>query len=489
MNSLQAETISLVDVERELGKRRLSEFVKMSWHVIESSPYVHNWHIDVICEHLEEVAKRVIQGSPHGISRLIVNIPPRHSKSLIVAVFWMVWIWIVYPQARFLFASYAQKLSTRDSVKCRRLIQSKWFQDRWGDLFRLMVDQNEKTRFENTLGGIRIATSVRGTGTGEGGDIIAIDDPHNMEEVHSDTIRQGVIDWWKEAMSMRVNDENRGARVLIMQRGHELDLTGHLLSEESGKWEHLCLPGRYEPKRSCVTILGEVDPRTEEGELICSQRYDEEAMESLKLSLGSYGFAGQIQQRPSPDDGGMIKRGWFRYWDRLPDQMTAMIVSVDMNVKDGEKNDYMAAGVWGRSGPSFYLIDQIRVRKEFSESIKILEEFLAKHPKARGKYIEDKANGPAVMSVLKRRIFGLLKVPEKIVRSGKLSRVAAVSPVIESGNVYLPNPTLNPWVNDFVEECAVFPNGAHDDQVDQMTAAILILEKQGLSVIVHGSLH
>lgn len=453
----------------------------MAWPVVESDPYVHNWHISVICEHLQAVTERVEKGAPHGIPRLIINIPPRHTKSLIVSVMWPVWSWVRAPETRFMFYSYEASLSTRDSLKCRHLIKSEWFQTRWGDLFRFVDDQNEKTKFQNDRGGYRMSSSISGKGTGEGGDVLAIDDPHNMKEIHSEAKRRAVIeDWWRGSMSTRMNDPNRSAVVLVMQRGHEDDLSGHLLREEPHRWEHLCLPGRFDPKRVCVTSLGKADPRTEPGEILNPLRFDEEAMEGLRVSLGPYGYSGQIQQLPSPEEGGILKRGWWKYWEdkALPRQWDRVIASVDMNVKEGEKNDYMVAQIWGKKGPDCYLLDQIRARKDFDVTLDLLDKFFEKHPEASAKYIEEKANGAAVLSQLKKKFSGLKPVDNKIVASGKLGRVHAVVPEVSAGNVYLPSPVFYPWVEDFIEECAVFDNGTHDDQVDAMTAALLILYKK-----------
>ena len=228
-------------------KRSLKEFTKRAWPTIEPGrEFYDNWHIDAISEHLQAV----VEGD---IKRLIINIPPRHMKSISVAVALPAWTWTIQPEKRFLFASYAGSLSIRDSVKCRRLIDSKWYKDHFGHTFKLTSDQNQKQRFENDQTGQRIATSVDGALTGEGGDIIVVDDPHNVREAESSTVREGVLEWWDQAMQTRLNDPKTGAFIIIMQRVHENDLTGHILGNEYNAWDHLCLPARYEvghPTRS-----------------------------------------------------------------------------------------------------------------------------------------------------------------------------------------------------------------------------------------------
>jgi predicted phage terminase large subunit-like protein len=331
---------------------------------------------------------------------------------------------------------------------------------------------------------------VGGSATGEGGDRIICDDPHNVQEVESDSVRNGTLDWWDVVMSTRVNDPKTTAMVVVMQRCHQQDLSGHLL--EQGGWEHLCLPAEYEGP-TCATSIGFSDPRTTIGELLWKERFGPKEIEDLKRSLGSYAAAGQLQQRPSPLGGGIFKRHWWRYWQppganlppvvvQLPDgtyqsipaiyrpQRVEQIESWDCSFKDLVTSDYVVGQVWGRLGAYYFLGDQVRDRMDCPTTVKAVRELSQRYPGSLAKLIEDKANGSAVIQMLKHEIEGILAVnPE----GGKVPRAMAVSPLIEAGNVYLPHPLYAPWVNDFIEECAAFPNGAHDDQVDAMTQALL----------------
>lgn len=481
---------ALVDLEAELGARSLREFVAMAWHVVEpSTEFVPGFHIDAIMEHLEAISRGEIRN-------LIINVPPRHMKSLLVSVFWPAWEWIRFPQRRWLYASYGAALSIRDSLKCRRLIESPWYQARWGNVFRLTTDQNTKTRFDNNQSGYRIATSVSGAATGEGGDRIVCDDPHNVQEAESDSVRKGTIDWWDVVMSTRQNDPKTSARVVVMQRCHERDLSGHLLHQ--GGFEHLVLPAEYEGS-SKATSIGWCDPRTEQGELLWPARFGPEELASLKRSLGSYASAGQLQQRPAPAEGGMIKRYWFRYWQppgmnlppvsvRMPDGSEKLIPAVEIERVDAqaqswdcafkghEDADYVVGQVWGAIGSSLILLDQDRRRMDFPATLEAVRRLSGLWPDSVLKLIEDKANGSAVIQSLESEIPGIVAVnPE----GGKVARASAVSPLIEAGNVYLPHPDWKPWVTAFIEECAAFPNGAHDDQVDAMSQALLrVLQPQ-----------
>lgn len=485
LSSWLARPNALVKVERELAMRSLREFVRQAWQVVEpATVFVPGRHIDAICEHLEAI-------SYGQIRNLIINVPPRHMKSLLVSVFWPAWEWIRWPERRWLYSSYAAGLSIRDSVNCRRLIESPWYRARWGDVFRLTSDQNTKGRFDNSRSGYRLSTSVGGSVTGEGGDRIVCDDPHKVDEVESDTVRKGAIDWWDVAMSTRVNDPKTAAKVVVMQRCHQRDLTGHLL--EQGGYEHLCLPAEYEGP-SGVTGIGFTDPRVEHGELLWPEQFGRKEIEDLKISLGSYAVAGQLQQRPSPAGGGIFKRHWFKYFQprganyppifvRLPDGTQISIVAVDApalvdeqiqswdcSFKDLETSDYVVGQVWGRVGARYLLGHQVRARMDCPATVKAVREVSNAWPRTLAKLIEDKANGSAVIQMLSREIPGILPVNPS---GGKIARAAAVSPLIEAGNIYLPHPEYAPWVHDFIEECVAFPNGAHDDQVDAMTQALI----------------
>jgi len=275
---------SVQEVESALAYNSLSEFIRQAWPYVETRPYVHNWHIDAIADHLEAVTKGQIK-------RLIINVPPRHMKSLGVSVFWPAWEWLHNPKSQFLFSSYAETLSIRDSVKCRRLMQHPWYQKLMLACFpnfALTGDQNTKIRFENTKGGYRLATSVEGSNTGEGGDRLVVDDPVNVMESESMVKRVAVNDWWDGVMTTRLNDAITGAKVIIMQRCHENDMVGHILRTDGDRWEMLILPARYEGKNQCRTSLNFVDPRTQEGELLYPQRFPEDEVQSLEKTLGPY---------------------------------------------------------------------------------------------------------------------------------------------------------------------------------------------------------
>lgn len=547
------------DEDFDLAQRcatHLPTLIRETWPILEpATPYVSSWHIDVVCYHLEAV-------TAGELPRLIINQPPRTMKSLSTCVCWPAWEWLSAPAIRWLFASYAADLSTRDSLKCRRLIESKGGRET-GTIFQrigyqgvlallsnhtwrlgptygsgtdgkwsLTGDQNAKTKYENTATGMRLSTSVGGVATGEGGDRIVVDDPTNAKQARSEKERKAANTWWDETMTTRFNNA-QAAAVIVMQRLHESDLTGHLLASDGG-WHHLCLPGRYEPSHPFVypekVVLPERrynvqsedgrvdevvvpggrvlpgDPRIEEGELLEPVRLSEPRLAELAKGLGTYGFAGQIQQRPSPEEGGMFKRHWWKRYDaslsrddpmgRPDDWMfERMIASWDMRFSDSQTkaSSYVVGQVWGQYLARFYLLGQVRARLGFTDTVKAVLAVNAQWPTITAVLVERKANGEAVMSQLARKVTGLIPIEPE---GGKDVRASAVEPNVEAGDIWLPATEYIPAppsipdtadepgvefpltaTSDAIEEFAVFPNGANDDQVDAMSQAVTWLLK------------
>jgi predicted phage terminase large subunit-like protein len=452
------------EIETRRMSRRLKAFVKGAWHVLEpSTPFVDGRHIDAICLHLEAVTLGQIRN-------LVINMPPRHMKSLLL-VFWMVWTWIQKPGSRWLTGSYALNLAIRDNLKARRLIESPWFQERWGRSFELTSDQNVKSKFENNKTGYRMAVAVRTGITGEGGDVIVVDDAHNVVDVDSDTKREAVIRWLEEAVSTRGNSPATASNVLCGQRVHEFDAAAWAISKG---YVLLCLPAEFElPKdgRKPVNAFGWSDWRTEDGQLLWPERFTRADLDALKHALGTFGTAGQLQQRPVPRGGAYIQRSWFQTYVERPGDLFDWTISVDCTFKETKGSDYVAIGVWARSqkAPGHrYLIHVVRARLDFVATVSTLLSVRAAYPQVGVVLIEDKANGPAVIASLKHKVPGIVPYNPQ---GSKTERVAAVSPTFEAGNVWVPQSAA--WLEDYVAEICAFPRGAHDDQVDMTTQALL----------------
>jgi len=443
-------------------------FLRESWATFDPSPFQPNWHIDAVSDHLQAVTRGHIQN-------LIVNMPPRNSKTSIVSVAWPAWEWgpAGRPQRRALFTSYGSGPALSAAVKSRRLILSRWYQHRWGTRFKFASDQNVKSRFENDRGGARFSSSFESGVTGEGGDLIAVDDPTQLDDDENIEKLEHVIDEWDGTIATRINNE-RANRVIIMQRLNQRDLSGYVLDQAKRlhqEWTLLRLPEEFEvDTRTRVFIRGKLffeDPRKVEGELLHPERFGRETIADLKTVSGSYRYAGRFQQRPAPRAGGIFQREWWRYWTVLPGRFDEWSQSWDATFdKVGVDPSYVCGQVWAKLGAFRYLIDQVRGRMTFTETCNAIEAMTAKWPQARLKLIERKANGAAILDALKGKISGMVPIE---VTEDKVTRAKAVSPDVESHNVYLPHPSERPWTGDFVEETALFPRAAHNDQVDAMT--------------------
>jgi predicted phage terminase large subunit-like protein len=444
------------------------QFIVNSWHIVEpGSQFVDGWHIDAICDHLTALYNLEIRN-------LVINMPPRHAKSLLCSVFFNCWVWTKNAQLKFLCASYAQPLSTRDSLKCRRLLQSPWFVKRYSHLFTLTADQRAKMRFDNSLLGYRISTSVGGVGTGEGGDFIITDDPNNVVDAESQAKRDETNIWWDESMSTRGNDPKTVRRLIIQQRTAEEDLTGHVLKQ--GGYEHLCLPAEYEP-RIYVTSIGWSDPRKEDGELLWPERFDVEALDELKLRLGTYGAAGQLQQRPAPRGGGIIQDSWWCHFEPtyndkyeiISPSFEYVLQSWDTAFKDGQENDFSVCNTYGVNKAGIYMIHRYKGKLTYPDLLEKCKN-LAKTYNPNVILIEDKASGQSLIQTLKRETRLPIKAFKIDHGQDKIARLHAVSPFIESGRVFLLKNAA--WVADYVYNMGVFPAGAHDDDVDATSMAL-----------------
>lgn len=499
---------SLREIRAERARRNLKQFVLQGWHVLEpDTPFADNWHIDVICAHLEAVTAGI--GTSEGIKRLLVNVPPGHMKSLIVNVFWPAWVWLKRPGWRALFLSYDSAVGVRDSVKCRDLITSTWYQETFKPEWKLKADQNEKTYYFNTARGFRLFLTVGGANTGHRGDAIVVDDPISAIDAGNAKERQAVIEWWDKAMGSRLNNLQHGAFVVIMQRLHVEDLSGHILATQgddhaAGGYDHVCLPSEYDPaKAKRPTSIGWQDPRTHVGELLFPTLFPREALAAARKKLGSAEYSGQHQQDPVPAEGNTFKPWWWRYWipsDRtdllqhpirvrrgdewvecpvriLPYTLTELrelplgtffsdaAQSWDMAFKDTSGSSFVVGQAWASAGSDAYLLDQVRDKWDLPGTIEQVLALTARWPHVTGKLIEDKANGPAAMQMLRGRVGGMLPV---MPYGSKEARASGITPLVEAGDVYLPHPALFAWVNPLVTNFTAFPNGAKDE-VDTAT--------------------
>lgn len=467
----------LAKAEFERDKRRcersLYDFVVAAWPAITRRPMKNNWHIKAICKVLEQVTRGELK-------RVIINIPPRCMKSSIVSVFWPVWGWLHRPDLEVMSISHKLTLSTRDTVKSRRLIQSPWFQTRWGDRFMLATDQNQKMRYENNQGGVRLAQGMDSGITGEGGDVIVVDDPHNRKQAQSEVERTRGLETFDEEISTRLNDPESGAIVIIMQRLHSLDLTGHVLAS-GDPWRHVVFPMEFEPERADI-----LDERKEPGELLWPDRFTPEALARLKLRLGAYGTAGQLQQRPAPRGGGIWKDAFLKSY-RIegsraitPERSQQINEMHRFNVADlaysaKQSADYTVIGSFaGDAGTgNLYLTDVFKARIDAlntQEGAEHRHYIRQQRQRASAQYtaIEATALATRIIEFLRREGEPVVGIEAD---RDKVSRAYAALPLCEAGNVHVPMDA--PWWPQCSAELSAFPNGEHDDFADVLAYACI----------------
>lgn len=433
---------------------------KLKWFLeLESN---HKWkpskHLDLLCEKLEQVSKG-------NIKRLIVTMPPRHSKSECCSKKFPVWHLGRNPNDEIILASYSIDLSRSFSRIARDTLEANQ------KVFGVKLDPNHSTAESWGLQGKRgglVAAGVGGSITGKGARIAIIDDPiKNAEEANSQVIRDKIWEWYQSTLYTRLTPDGR--IIVVMTRWHEDDLVGRLLQKEQheiaegshveDRWEVVNLPAIAED--------GDILGRSPGEALWADYGFNLERLEQIRRDVGSYVFNALYQQRPSAAEGSMFKRTWWRFYDIAPSTFDDVLQSWDMSFKGSDGSDFVVGQVWGRIGANKYLLDQVRKRMDITETLDHIKRITIKYPQARLKLIEDKANGSAVISLLKNTIPGMIPInPDK----SKIARASAIIPDVEAGNIYLPRNVG--WISEFLDECNAFPRGAHDDQVDAMTQAI-----------------
>jgi len=489
---LTPEEIELSSIQCQLS---LHEFLKQAWHVIEGAiPFIDNWHLHVVAEHLEACYRREIKN-------LILNVPPRSGKTSLISVAFPAWVWLQNPEEKFMYASYAHSLSEEHGALCLALIQSDWYQQRWKANFNLT--KTAISFLKNNRTGYRIATSVGGVGTGFGASILVCDDPNNAKDLDSEAIRKTTNNWWNMTWPSRRNNADNDVRILVQQRTQEDDVTGNTLSRDHDKeWTTVIIPMEYEGKRKFRSVINQKvyeDPRTIEGELLCPARWSPDVIKSLKNQLGEYGYAGQYQQRPAPAIGGIIKKPWFQWWkDSTPPQIEFVLQSWDTALTANEMSAYSACTTWGvfydqNRIENVILLSMWRGRVEYPELRELAKRMYfdyrdngkTRNPAFKGRpvdmcLIEAKASGdPLIQDLVRGGIRAIPFVPNKY--GDKIQRVRLITPLIEGGRVWLPArapkyDTLLPYADEFLESVACFPNAESRDLVDTMAQALLKLK-------------
>ena len=425
--------------------------------------YLHNWHVDAIAHQLT----RVHSGESR---RLLINQPPRSLKSICVSVAYVAWLLGHDPTRRIIVASYSGDFAAELHRQFRMVIDSRWYAAVFPEL-RLAKETGLEV--VTSQGGSRYATSVGGTFTGLGADLIIVDDPLNANELHSETARKRVIDWYGGTLVSRLNDKQTGPIIVVMQRLHEDDLAGHLLRQ--GGWNHLNMPAIAFQDETIE--LGFRTHLRRSGDILHPERESREALEAIKAEMGSLLFHAQYQQQPVPIEGNLIRRSWFPTYDDLPagPSTTRIVQSWDVAMMTSGRNDYSACSTWLVHKNDAYLVNVYRGRLEYPELRRKVIALAATH-RATTILIEDAGPGMNLLQDFRASMPGGMTRPIGVKPEGsKVDRMVAQSAKIEAGHVYLPKSAS--WLGEFLTELLSFPNGRHDDQVDSVSQFLRWLQK------------
>jgi predicted phage terminase large subunit-like protein len=474
-------------VRAERCRRKLSQFFRQGWHVLEpSTPLTWNWHHDAVLDHVQALLEdwmrhRVDPSYVQRYQNLLVNVPPGTAKSRMISVYMPAWMWIRCPEWRVIFLSANPRVALRDAVYCRDVIRSDWYRDTFNPDWRLTEDTNAKGLYRNTQGGFRMAMGFTAQIVGDRGDCICVDDPHDPEEVFSDAVRREIKDRWTMAIGNRVNDLRSSVRIGIGQRVHDDDWHGLVLKE--GTWEHLNLPQEYDPARARTTAIGWHDPRTEPGEILDPVRFTPRVLKDERQK-GVFYFSGQHNQDPVPGEGGKFKKAWLRYWTpegggefyRLHLAHTTHLVkardcrrigTVDLAFSEKQEADNTVISAWAITPDcDLLLLDCERGHIPDNDVIPAIGRMSRRHKLS---YVGIEDTQAQILVVKQARREGLTIKAISPESKSKTERAVAATTRMEAEQIFLPEQAS--YLNDIVEELLRFPKG-HDDFVDCLSYAV-----------------
>lgn len=477
----------------EQCRRSLYRFTKEAWDQVVPEKFEDNWHIGCICEHLQAVSEGEIQ-------KLIINVPPGSAKSTLVSVMWPAWEWIDNPGEQSLFGSYDIDLALRDSVRCRTVFDSEWYRRTFEPTWKMAKDQNAKGFYTNTSNGNRYTFGLGAGGKlGWRGNKVVVDDPNNAMDRYNAEAKANAVKIFNTVLSSRVNDLSKGKFLVIQQRVAHDDFTGVLLEQEGTladlgleTWEHLMIPAEFKPSRRFFTKIGWTDPRTEEGELFFPKKFPQKHLDLQRyVNLGEEDYAAQYDQSPVPAGGSRFNSDDFVYYDNLGRGLVRLrrrnnvqdlinlnlcytFVSVDLAASEKKSADYTVFSTWAVS-KTFDLILLKVDRKRLTEP-KIIEKAIALYSHVGyngqrhvGFLVEDNGLGLPIAQAMQAA--GIPTIFVHIHRTDKLVRSATAAIRMAAGQIFLPSPGSEPWLEEWIKEHVNFPGYSHDDQVDATSLA------------------
>ncbi len=442
-----------------------TSFIRKVFHSVNPGTcYEHNWHIDLMADYLEAARNGEIK-------RLIINIPPRSLKSICVSVAWPAWLLGHNPTLRIMAASYSSILSIKHSLDCRQVLLSNWYKRLFPRTI-LSNKHNQKSKFLTSANGFRFATSVGGSATGEGGDFLIIDDPHNPLQINSTKLRRRTIDWFEQTFLTRLNDKNSGCIVLVMQRLHQDDLAGHLLSNND--WHHLKIP--IEASSDLNFQINNKNYLFSNGQNLHPSRDKTETLRKLEYEVGTFNYAAQYLQEPLQNNYNLLNLENISFYHQLPDYFEYYVQSWDTAIKTSATADYSVNTIWGIKEKKYYLVDMKRQKLTYPE-LKSAAISLANRYKPKFILIEDKASGQQLLQDLKFESFNnTLGFKPKL---DKITRFAACVQMFQSGQALIPQKSS--FNNILIKELTNFPNSKHDDIIDSVSQFLNYIKQPNIN--------
>lgn len=443
------------ELRKELVRRSYAEYCKY----VHKGSWILGKHLKYTCDVIEDLIYRRMKENI-----LIISMPPQHGKSQCISETLPSYYLGRFPDARVIEVSYGDELAQNFGRRNKDKIKE-FGKELWG----IQLSKANDTNFEiEGRRGSMISRGIMAGLTGNPGDLIIIDDPiKNRKEAESETYRKSVWDEFLNSIYTRLSA--KGVIILVMTRWHEDDLAGRLIKNMPGKCKVINIP--LEAGEN--DILGRQPGDALFPEIGKDNEWLKDFKQVYTTEEGSRSWNALMQGKPTCQEGNMFKRAWWQYYDKLP-RCPIIIMTIDATFKDTAKSACVAIGVWGKLNNNYYLIDLLNKRMSFTETVKAIMVFKTKHPKTNAIYIEDKANGSAILDVLRKKVGTVL--PFNPGKDSKESRASAVSPMVEASQVFLPK--FASFTTEFVDQCASFPNGANDDMVDVMSMALNLLRNR-----------